>query len=148
VCPRHRDPSSVPDGAVRTAGDGRLPRAWIALLYGRVPASLAATTGVELPADVAAHLLAGASVVMTTSALLPDEPGYATKLLDGLRAWTARKGFETLDHVRGALAESRRRSVQQPALARVGDELSPGDHADLLLDMCAMGFHRPHAEEQ
>jgi hypothetical protein len=31
----------------------RLPRTWIALLYGRVRASLAATTGVETSADVA-----------------------------------------------------------------------------------------------
>jgi dihydroorotate dehydrogenase (fumarate) len=97
----------VPRVNLSTPGDGRLPRAWIALLHGRVTASLAATTGVELPADVAAHLLAGASVVMTTSALLRYGPQYATRLLDGLQAWTARKGFETLDQVRGALAESR-----------------------------------------
>lgn len=44
---------------------------------------------------------------MTTSALLHYGPQYATRLLDGLQTWTARKGFETLDQVRGALAESR-----------------------------------------
>jgi dihydroorotate dehydrogenase (fumarate) len=84
--------------------DGRLPRAWIALLRGRIRASLAATGGVESAADVARHLLAGADVVMTTSALLRHGAQYATELLDGLTMWMARKGFGRLDGVRGALA--------------------------------------------
>ena len=50
--------------------EGRLARAWIALLAGRVSASLAATTGVEDSADVVRYLLASADVVMTASALL------------------------------------------------------------------------------
>jgi dihydroorotate dehydrogenase (fumarate) len=84
--------------------DGRLPRAWIALLRQSVTASLAATTGVEVPADVERYLLAGADVVMTTSALLRHGPGYATDLLDGLSAWMSRKGFESVDALRGLLA--------------------------------------------
>jgi dihydroorotate dehydrogenase (fumarate) len=69
-----------------------------------VRASLAATTGVEEPADVAKYLLAGADVVMTTSALLRHGPAYAAILLDGLSAWMDRKGFATLDDVRGILS--------------------------------------------
>jgi dihydroorotate dehydrogenase (fumarate) len=84
--------------------DGRLPRAWIALLRGSVKASLAATTGVEVPADVARYLLAGADVVMSTSALLRHGPGYAGDLLEGLSSWMARKRFESVADVRGLLA--------------------------------------------
>jgi len=84
--------------------EGRLPRAWIALLAGRVKASLAASTGVEDAADVAAYLLAGADVVMTTSALLRHGPDHATALLGGLTAWMTRKGFRALDDLRGKLA--------------------------------------------
>jgi dihydroorotate dehydrogenase (fumarate) len=84
--------------------DGRLPRAWIALLCGRVTGSLAATGGVEDAADVARYLLAGADVVMTTSALLRHGPRYAAELLDGLARWIRRKGFQSLDEVRGMLA--------------------------------------------
>ena len=84
--------------------DARLPRAWIAILRRSVSASLAATTGVEVPADVARYLLAGADVVMTTSALLRHGPGYAVELLDGLRTWMSRKGFDTLDDLRGMLS--------------------------------------------
>ena len=43
-------------------------------------------TGVETADDVAAYLLAGADVVMTTSALLRHGPGHVTALLDGLTA--------------------------------------------------------------
>ena len=84
--------------------EARLPGAWIALLAGRVKASLAASTGVEDAADVAAYLLAGADVVMTTSALLRHGPEHATALLDGLTAWMTRKRFHALDDLRGKLA--------------------------------------------
>ena len=80
------------------------PRVWIALLRGRIRASLAATTGVEVPADVARYLLAGADVVMTTSALLRHGPSYAGELLNGLTTWMARKGFASVDDFRGELA--------------------------------------------
>jgi dihydroorotate dehydrogenase (fumarate) len=84
--------------------EGRLPRTWIALLAGRVNASLAATTGVSDPADVARYLLAGANVVMTASALLRNGPAYASELLDGLSGWMARKGFAAVADVRGLLS--------------------------------------------
>ena len=87
-----------------TQAEGRLPRTWIALLAGRVRASLAATTGVETAADVASYLLAGADAVMTASALLRHGPGYAAVLLGELSGWMARKGFGSVAEVRGLLA--------------------------------------------
>jgi len=78
--------------------EGVLPRSWIARLRGTVvPLSLAASTGVESAHDVAAYLLAGADVVMSTSSLLRHGPEHAVALLDGLQAWMARKGFVSLD---------------------------------------------------
>jgi dihydroorotate dehydrogenase (fumarate) len=73
-------------------------------LRGKVRASLAATTGVEVPADLARYLLAGADVVMTTSALLRHGPEYATELLDGLSSWMRHKGFQTVGELRGMLS--------------------------------------------
>jgi dihydroorotate dehydrogenase (fumarate) len=101
------DPESlgvVPGLGLSRPAEARLPRAWIALLHGRVRASLAASTGVEAPDDLAKYLLAGADVVMTTSSLLRHGPGHATTLLDGLSAWMARKGFDTVGEMRGKLA--------------------------------------------
>ena len=83
----------VPGLALSRPVDALLPRTWIALLRGRVRCALAATTGVEDPADVVKYLLAGADVVMTASALLRHGPEHATVLLDGLSAWMARKGL-------------------------------------------------------
>jgi dihydroorotate dehydrogenase (fumarate) len=98
--------------------DGRLPRAWIALLRGRVNASLAATSGVETAADVAKHLLAGADAVMTTSALLRHGPQHASRLIDDLGTWMARKGFESVDELRGMLAVPA--DADQAAFERAG----------------------------
>lgn len=86
-----------------SADEGRLPRTWLAALHGRIGASLAATSGVETSADVIKGLLAGADVVMTTSALIRHGAGYAAELVDGLRRYLGRNQL-TLDRARGMLA--------------------------------------------
>jgi dihydroorotate dehydrogenase (fumarate) len=96
--------SVVPQVGLSNPAEARLPRTWIALLHGRVHASLAATTGVETSTDIAKYLLAGADVVMTASALLRHGPEHATALLDGLSDWMARKRFAAVDEMRGILA--------------------------------------------
>jgi dihydroorotate dehydrogenase (fumarate) len=110
---RFLHPDIDPERLAVTAGfglsspaDGRLPRAWIAQLAGRVSASLAGSGGVEDAADVAAYLLAGADVVMTTSALLRHRAEHALLLLGGVTDWMTRKGFTSLDEARGLLASS------------------------------------------
>ena len=84
--------------------EAALPRSWIARLRGLVGASIAASTGVETAADVAAYLLAGADVVMTTSSLLRHGPSHAAVLIDGLTEWLKRKGFSGVEDARGLLA--------------------------------------------
>jgi dihydroorotate dehydrogenase (fumarate) len=96
--------SVVPQVGLSHPSEGRLPRTWVALLFGRVHASLAATTGVETADDVTKYLLAGADAVMSASALLRHGPEYAAVLLGGLTDWMERRGFETVDAVRGKLA--------------------------------------------
>ena len=101
------DPETLaiaPGTALSRAGESRLPLTWIALLHGRIDASLAATTGVEGSTELIKYLLAGADVVMTASALLRHGPHYAAVILDGLRDWMARKGYLNIDEVRGLLA--------------------------------------------
>ncbi len=90
--------------SLSTPAEIRLPMTWIALLRGRVGASLAATTGVEGAAELIKYLLAGADVVMTASALLRHGPDHAAVLLDGLREWMGRKGYTTVEELRGLLA--------------------------------------------
>ncbi len=95
----------APGVLLSRAAEARLPMTWITLLHGRIDASLAATTGVEGSTELIKYLLAGgADVVMTASALLRHGPDYAAVLLDGLRDWMARKGYASIDEVRGLLA--------------------------------------------
>jgi dihydroorotate dehydrogenase (fumarate) len=98
--------------------EARLPRTWISLLRNQLRACLAATTGVEGPADVVKYLLAGADVVMTASALIRHGPGYAAVLLDGLADWMTRKGYASVDDLRGILAVPDR--TDQAAYERAG----------------------------
>ncbi|GAA2182354.1 dihydroorotate dehydrogenase-like protein [Brooklawnia cerclae] len=93
----------VPGFGLSGSDEAKLPRSWIAALYGRVGASLAATTGVETVEDVLKYLLAGADVVMTTASLVRHGPGHAGQLVDGVTSWLTRKGL-TLDKARGMLA--------------------------------------------
>ena len=101
------DPETLvvaPGVGLSTPEEARLARSWIAILHGHVRASLAATTGVEDPRDVAAYLLAGADVVMTASALLRHGIGHVEVLLDGLTEWLRRKGFGSVAEARALLA--------------------------------------------
>jgi dihydroorotate dehydrogenase (fumarate) len=94
----------VPTLELSSPAEARLARTWISLLRQRVRGSLAATTGVEEPADVARYLLAGADVVMTASALLRHGVGHVGTLLAGLHEWMTWKGFDSVDSVRGVLS--------------------------------------------
>jgi len=98
--------------------EATLARSWIARLRGHVRISLAASTGVETADDVAAYLLAGADVVMTTSALLRHGPGHVTALLDGLTAWMDRKGIGSVAEIRGLLAPTA--DTPEPGFGRYG----------------------------
>jgi dihydroorotate dehydrogenase (fumarate) len=91
----------------------RLPLLWTAILAGRIKASLAVSTGVRDIDGVVKSLLAGADVVMTTSALLRDGIGFMSTLITGLRQWMEAREIASLADMRGMLSwqRSRDRSV-------------------------------------
>ena len=82
----------------------RLPLLWIGILYGRAKASLAATTGVETGDDVVKYLLAGADVVMTTSALLRNGVGHMRVLTEQVSQWLEARGLASPDEIRGRMS--------------------------------------------
>jgi dihydroorotate dehydrogenase (fumarate) len=93
------------------ASEIRLPLLWIAVLAGRIDASLAASTGVEDAQEVIKYLLAGADVVMTTSALLRHGPEYVETLLAGIKSWLKGRDMDSVDQIRGLLSQ---RSYRNP----------------------------------
>jgi dihydroorotate dehydrogenase (fumarate) len=94
-------------------GEMRLPLLWIAVLHGRVKASLAATTGVQSPDDVVKYLLAGADVVMTTSALLKHGVGHMRTLVEGLSEWLDQRNITTVSRIRGLLSQGRIKNPEE-----------------------------------
>jgi dihydroorotate dehydrogenase (fumarate) len=90
----------------------RLPLRWIAILHRRVPASLAASTGVHTAADAVKVLLAGADVAMTTSALLRHGPEHLRAVEAGVRDWLDERGMDSVGHLRGLRSQ---RSIRDPA---------------------------------
>ncbi len=83
----------------------RLPLLWIAALYGRVDASLAATTGVQGGREVSKYLLAGADAVMTATALYKHGIDHLRTMTHELEAWMDRKQFSSVDAFRGILSQ-------------------------------------------
>ena len=89
----------------------RLPLTWIAILHGRIKASLGATRGVQSPQEVIKYLLAGADAVMTTSALLRNGIDFLTTLNDGLGEWMTRNQYPSVAEFKGSMSQ---RNVTDP----------------------------------
>jgi dihydroorotate dehydrogenase (fumarate) len=77
---------------------------WLAILHGRVRASLAVTGGVETPTDGVKAILAGAHAVQVVSAILRHGPGYFQTLRDGLSHWMDWQKCASIDAMRGKVS--------------------------------------------
>jgi dihydroorotate dehydrogenase (fumarate) len=80
---------------------------WIAILSGRVRASLAATGGVHEPIDAVKAVMVGAHAVQIVSALLSRGLGELARIRDGFARWGERHGYESIDAMRGVCDMSR-----------------------------------------
>ncbi len=80
---------------------------WLAILHGRVKASLGVTGGVHTPQDVLKAVMAGAQGVQTVSALLKHGPGHIRTLVDGVRVWLEEHEYESLAQAQGSLSLER-----------------------------------------
>jgi dihydroorotate dehydrogenase (fumarate) len=101
--------SVSPHLVLSTSDELTLPLRWCAILRGRIDASLAATTGVHTGLDAAKLLLAGADVVMTTSALLRHGPEHVGAIAATLEEWARGKGYASVREMTGAMSQERTR---------------------------------------
>jgi dihydroorotate dehydrogenase (fumarate) len=102
----------VPRLALSTSHELRLPMRWIAILRGRVEASLAATSGVHTRDDAVKVLLAGADAVMLASALLERGPQHLRTLEQGIAEWMAEREYESVEQLKGSMSQG---AVADPA---------------------------------
>ncbi len=96
----------------------RLPLAWIAMLHGRVSASLAATRGVHSATEIIKYVMAGADAVMTTSALLKNGIGHAEHLLRELKEWMEAREYASIEQMKGSMSEQ---NVADPTAFKRGN---------------------------
>ncbi|MEA2094342.1 MAG: dihydroorotate dehydrogenase-like protein, partial [Pseudomonadota bacterium] len=95
----------VTDLKLSSPAEIRLPLLWIGVLYSRINASLAATTGVHSPVELIKYLLAGADAVMTTSGMLKHGIGFLTTLVDGLQTWMEARQYDSVSQLKGSMSQ-------------------------------------------
>jgi len=94
----------VPRITLSSPHDMRLPLRWVAILNGRVRADLAASGGVHSGEDALKMLLAGATVIMLTSALLKNGVEFLRTIEHEFRNWLEEHRYESVEQARGSLS--------------------------------------------
>jgi len=102
----------VPEVNLSDSTEARLPMRWIAILHGRVKASLAATSGIHTAADVLKVVMAGADVAMMCSALLKHGPDHLRQVLTELREWMLEHEYVSIQQMKGSMSQ---KSVADPS---------------------------------
>ncbi len=100
-------PSVKPRLMLSVPGNVRQSVAWIGILSGQVPLSLAASGGVDSAEDVVKLILAGADATMTTAALLRHGPDHVESLVTGLAEWLEERGYESVTQAKGSVSLSK-----------------------------------------
>jgi dihydroorotate dehydrogenase (fumarate) len=101
-----------PGVELSTSYANRLPMRWIGVLYGKVKASLAATSGVHTAEDVLKLTMVGADVTMMCSALLMHGPEYIGKVLHDVEWWMQEHEYESIEQMKGSLSH---KSIAEPS---------------------------------
>lgn len=102
----------VPNLQLSSSVEMRLPLRWIAILYGRISADLALTTGVHTVTDVLKGVAAGANITMLASELLKHGVKRLTVLQSGIEAWLLEHEYDSLEQLHGSMSQI---NVAEPA---------------------------------
>ena len=83
----------------------RLPLRWVAILYGRLLADLAITTGVHTSEDVLKGLMAGAKVTMMASELLQNGVRRVKEILVEIESWMDEHEYASVAQMIGSMSQ-------------------------------------------
>jgi len=95
----------VPKLELSTSSEALLRIRWLAVLYGRVGLSLAATGGFHQMPDVLKALLAGADVVHLCSVLLMQGTNQLQVILQELEHWLVEHEYESISQLKGSISQ-------------------------------------------
>ena len=101
-----------PDVELSDSYANRLPMRWIGILYGKLKASLAATSGIHTAEDVLKLTMAGADVTMMCSALLINGPAHIGEVLKDVERWMKEHEYESIEQMKGSLSY---KSIAEPS---------------------------------
>jgi dihydroorotate dehydrogenase (fumarate) len=83
----------------------RLPLRWVAILYDRIGASLAATSGIHRASDVLKMVMVGADVTMLCSVLLRHGIEQIKVIEKDLCAWMEEHEYDSITQLKGSLSQ-------------------------------------------
>jgi len=95
----------APNLTLSTPTDMRLPLHWIGILYGKIRANLAATSGIYQAHDVIKLVMAGADVTMLCSALMRHGITHIQRIEMELVAWLEGHGRKSLNELKGVMSQ-------------------------------------------
>jgi dihydroorotate dehydrogenase (fumarate) len=95
----------VPRLVLSNSSELRLPLRWVAILYGRLQADLAITTGIHGSEDVLKALMAGAKVTMMASELLQNGIRRIKIILDEMKAWMDEHEYVSVAQMIGSMSQ-------------------------------------------
>lgn len=102
----------VPNLVLSTSHELRLPLRWIAILFGRIEADLALTSGVHTSQDALKAIMAGANVAMLASELIQNGIGRITEILKDMESWMVEYEYVSIEQMRGSMSQ---KGVAEPA---------------------------------
>lgn len=81
-----------------------VPLRWVAILHGRVNASLAATGGIHDASGLLKALLAGADVGMIASVLYQKGTQEVERILAGMQKWMEENDYDSVEQLKGSMS--------------------------------------------
>jgi dihydroorotate dehydrogenase (fumarate) len=102
----------VPHLELSTSAELLLPLRWVAILYGRVKADLALTSGVHTATDVIRSMMAGANVAMMASELIAKGPSRIEELNQEIQIWMEKYEYQSIRQMIGSMSQ---KNVTEPA---------------------------------
>src|SRR6266700_6392658 len=95
----------TPNLTLSVPADMRLALHWIGILYGKVRANLAATSGIYQAQDVIKLVMAGADVTMLCSALMRHGITHLQRIEMELVAWLEAHNHQSLGELKGRMSQ-------------------------------------------
>lgn len=95
---------AAPSLELSTPSELRLRLRWLAILFPHLQIPMAVSGGVHTGQDALKALMAGASAVQTTSALLKHGPDYIGTLKAQMVAWMEEKEYESVAQMKGSMS--------------------------------------------